>query len=602
MPSYGSMLAAKIARAADRTRESEYLFKFLILTQIFMYLEAGAVPSLLQHFTQTFHLSPQEQGLLGAVVYISISLTSPWCSTLFRRFHPRSVLCYSLVVNNLALLAFACTPTLKWYSKSMLITLRSFIGLTQAFHCVYSPLWVHEYAPKAKRGRWMSFLQASTPIGITLGYFAGSVTVWFASSSSSSAGQLLMQAALRLGVMTPTPDDAIGANMFDTNTTVEEVCHGIYCWRYPFLFQFLLILPLSILLFFVPEEHIRLHTARRQSILIVDSSEDERVLLSGSSENEDNNDSDSDSNDRVDMSRDDRQDYEPDTAGEEEARKLTQAEPLISPRYPSRGPRARARSVGWDNLRSLLHHKVYVFIVLGLSALFFVVAGVQFWTTLFLSTNTNDSVYEIHLAYLLVSGTGPILGVFFGGWLIDRVGGYAGPLQQAKALRVCMLLGAMGAAMSIPISFLHSTLYIALFLWLMLFCGGSLLPACSGIVISSAPPHLRPLASSVAYTSYNLLGYAASNYIPGLIMNFIISGNGDESTDSFYCDTACTYRVGFRIVLLWSLWAFFCLSCGYRASKVTLEKEQALGRFCEGEDATVAKAHRHASHEMDSVL
>lgn len=602
VPSYGSVIAAKIARAADRTRESEYLFKFLILTQIFMYLEAGAVPSLLQHFTQTFHLSPQEQGLLGAVVYISISLTSPWCSTLFRRFHPRSVLCYSLVVNNLALLAFACTPTLKWYSKSLLITLRSFIGLTQAFHCVYSPLWVHEYAPKAKRGRWMSFLQASTPIGITLGYFAGSVTVWFASASnSSSTGHSLVQAALRLAVMTPAADDAVGANMFDT-TTVEEVCHGIYCWRYPFLFQFLLILPLSILLFFVPEEHIKLHTARRQSILIVDSSEDERVLLSGSSENEDDN-SDSDSFDRDVDTGDDRRDYEPYTAGDEDARKLTQAEPLVSPRYQSPGPRrARARSVGWDNLRSLLQHKVYVFIVLGLSALFFVVAGVQFWTTLFLSTNTNDSVYKIHLAYLLVSGTGPILGVFFGGWLIDRVGGYAGPLQQAKALRVCMQLGAVGSVMAIPISYLHSTLYIALFLWAMLFCGGALLPACSGIVISSAPPHLRPLASSVAYTSYNLLGYAASNYIPGLIMNFIISNHGDSASDSFYCDTACTYRVGFRIVLLWTLWAFFCLSCGYRASKVTLAKEQALGRFLEGEEDDKPKTHRHAPHEMESVL
>ena len=122
--------------------------------------------------------------------------------------------------------------------------------------------------------------------------------------------------------------------------------------------------------------------------------------------------------------------------------------------------------------------------------------------------------------------------------------------------------------MALPLSFVHNTVYIAVLLWLMLFCGGSILPACSGIVISAAPRRLRPLASSVAYASYNFFGYAASNYIPGLIMNFIINpvvdvdpdADGLASVDT--CNAACTYRVGFRIVLLWSVWAFFCLTCG----------------------------------------
>ncbi|KAI9922048.1 hypothetical protein PsorP6_000190 [Peronosclerospora sorghi] len=285
--SYGTADSNKL----NRDSSSDYLFKFLVLTQVFMYLEAGAVPSLLQEFTHTFSLSPQDQGLLGAVIYISISLASPWCSTLFRRFYPRDLLGVSLVVNNLA-----------------------------------------------------------------------------------------------------------------------------------------------------------------------------------------------------------------------------------------------------------------------------------FWTTLYLETNTKDSMNEIHVAYLLVSGTGPIMGVFFGGWLIDQFGGYSGPYHQMQALRVCMVLGGAGCLAALPVSYVHNTFYIAVFLWLMLFCGGSILPACSGIVISAVPSRLRPLASSVAYASYNFFGYAASNYVPGLVMNFIIDprpdftdSNGLESGKS--CNAACTYRIGFRIVLLWSLWAFFCLTC-----------------------------------------
>ncbi|KAG6948888.1 hypothetical protein JG687_00015207 [Phytophthora cactorum] len=450
-PSTSPLLPSSTALHRD---SCEYLFKFLVLTQVFMYLEAGAVPSLLQQFTLTFRLSPQEQGLLGAIVYISISLASPWCSTLFRRFDPRQLLGVSLVLNNLAVLGLACTPTSTWYSKSLLISLRGFVGLTQAFSCVYSPLWVHDYAPKAKRGTWMSYLQGAVPVGITLGYFAGSVTIWLASQGPEEAATALQsvvsaisKAALGINANADIVDGIDDASM--------RLCHGIYCWRWPFLTQFAVILPL-----------------------------------------------------------------------------------------------------------------VYVFIVMGLSGLFFVVAGVQFWTTLYLETNTKGSMYEIHLSYLIVSGTGPIMGVFFGGWLIDQFGGYSGPYHQMQALRVCMVLGGAGCLASLPVSYVHNTFSIAVFLWLMLFCGGSILPACSGIVISAAPPRLRPLASSVAYASYNLFGYAASNYIPGFIMNFIIDPSADADADPSdlgsvgSCNAACTYRIGFRIVLFWSVWAFFCLTCG----------------------------------------
>lgn len=492
--------------AADRPRAAacaEYLFKYLLLVQVAMYLEAGAVPALLQQFTLAFELSPQEQGLLGAVVYLAISLTSPWCAALFRRFSPRTLLGVSLAANNLAVLGLATVPAGKdgHHHKALLVGLRAAIGLTQAFHCVYCPLWVHDYAPLAKRGAWMSYLQAAVPIGVTLGYLAGSVTLWAA------------------------PDGA-------------TVCSGIACWRWPFLFQFALVLPLSVALFLVPARHIRLRTlTRRRSIVIVDAAEDDDTV---------------------------------------DAIAFAAEETLEAEAF---GFRRGTRSLSVDvmevvdhvstrfaSLVLLARHRVYVFVVLALSALFFVVTGVQFWTTLYLETNTRDSLYEIHTAYLLVAGTGPILGVFFGGWLIDRCGGYAGAARQAQALRVCLALGAVACLAALPVSFFRYTAAIAAGLWLMLFCGAAILPACSGIVISAAPPALRPLAASVAYTCYNLLGYAASNYIPGLIMDFIIDAS---------CDAACTYRIGFRIVLFWSVIAFCSLAAATMASSRHVAAVQA---------------------------
>lgn len=490
---------------------AEDLFRYLLLVQVFMYLEAGAVPALLESFTITFVLTPQEQGLLGAIVYIAISLASPFCSTLFEKFSPRNVLAWTLVLNILAVGLFALTPSKEdaSYATFMLIISRACIGCSQAFHCVYSPLWVHDYAPRSKRARWMSYLQAAVPIGITLGYLAGSVTVWTSPDVGTSDEIVLKNSQLR----------------------ANQVCSGILCWRWPFLFQALVLIPFSVLLFFVPEDNVKLKNPRRKPILVLDS------MLSEEEQGEENSSSD-----------------ECDKACEEDLDNHI-----------------------WKDCMELLQLRVYVCIVLALSALFFVVTGVQFWTTLYLSTNTSDSMYSIHLSYLVVSGTGPILGVFFGGWCIDQCGGYAGATQEAIALQVCVVFGALACAASLPVSFIHNTLYIAFFLWTMLFFGASILPACSGIVISSAPNRLRPLASSVAYTSYNLLGYAASNYVPGLIMNLILKQQSVEVTESTLgatlnkahvgCDRACTYRIGFRIVLFWGLWALLCLGAAFIISK-----------------------------------
>jgi MFS family permease len=365
---------------------------------------------------------------------------------------------------------FAFTPVDMWYSKSLLIIARGFIGFTQAFLCVYVPLWVHEYAPKSRRAGWMSYLQGAVPIGVTLGYLMASVTVWV---NESFRG-----------------------------------CGGILCWRWPFILQVILVTPLALGLFWIPDEHILMRFTRRPSITSTMSAEEAMI------------------DDEV---------FDND------------------------------RTSNWQNIRTLFKIPVFVSLVMGLSALFFCVTGVQYWATLFLTTNTKNSAYTTHLAYLIVSGTGPIMGVIFGGKLIDQFGGYAGPLNEVRTLKICMVLGFLGVGTSIPISYMSNTYLIAVFLWLMLFSGGAVLPPCSGIVIACAPQHLRPLASSVASTCYNFLGFAASNYLPGLVMDFMLTQPQFKSM-GWTCDEACTYRIGFRIVTWWTVFAFICLTAAWIAS------------------------------------
>ncbi|KAI9910325.1 hypothetical protein PsorP6_009978 [Peronosclerospora sorghi] len=343
----------------------------------------------------------------------------PWCSTLFRRFYPREMLGVSLVVNNLAVLGLACAPTSACYSKILLISVRGCVGLTQAFSCVYSPLWVHDCAPKSKRDTWMSYLQ--------------------------------------------------GTNLSDkSNDTFMRLCYGIYCWRWPFLTQFVLTLPLSILFFFVPREHIGLRLTRRRSIIIADADEDE------------------DANNKLCSTI---------PYDDEECILMTcKRNGIVSDGYSLDLYVKEENASKWSNLWLLLRHKVYVFIVMGLSGLFFVVAGVQFWTTLYLETNTKDSMNEIHVAYLLV----PLL------VSSSAVGSLVNSVATLVPIIKCKLCA---------------------YAWFLEVPDASLRCLC-------LPSRLRPLASSVAYASYNLFVYAASNYVPGLIMNFIIDPRPDFTDSS----------------------------------------------------------------------
>ena len=59
-------------------RDKDRLFQFLLLANFLEYLEAGAVPALLLQLSTSYHMSPGQQGLLGGVVYLSLSIGGPF--------------------------------------------------------------------------------------------------------------------------------------------------------------------------------------------------------------------------------------------------------------------------------------------------------------------------------------------------------------------------------------------------------------------------------------------------------------------------------------------------------------------------------------------
>ena len=83
--------------------------------------------------------------------------------------------------------------------------------------------------------------------------------------------------------------------------------------------------------------------------------------------------------------------------------------------------------------------------------------------------------------FVLTAITSPTLGVFFGGWIIDRLGGYKGKKQRSKSLSICCIFGACACSVAFPCTFFGHWFYLTIFfLWALLFFGAATLPACTG--------------------------------------------------------------------------------------------------------------------------
>ena len=223
------------------------------------------------------------------------------------------------------------------------------------------------------------------------------------------------------------------------------------------------------------------------------------------------------------------------------------ASPVASPMAAGRaaapsplpGERGTCRQIGM-----LLCSPLYVLLTLALCFLYFVVTGIQFWITDYLHEVVGEPKEKVLTAFAITSCTGPALGVVFGGWLVDRMGGYKDESGEAvcTALKVCawFCIGAFAAAVpaaliehfSAPPTVVPRTsdlelrrrsllcfcaVWCVVSIWFVLFFGGALLPSATGVCMNAVDPSLRSMASSYSMFAYNLLGYACAPFICGLV-------------------------------------------------------------------------------------
>ena len=147
---------------------------------------------------------------------------------------------------------------------------------------------------------------------------------------------------------------------------------------------------------------------------------------------------------------------------------------------------------------------------------------------------------NVYVTFAIVCISAPVLGVLFGGILIQRMGGYTEP----KALDACYYISILALLSGIFIPFLDYVPLIVVLIWLLLFFGGSIVPGLTGILINSASNKMKEVSNSITHLCYNLLGYLPSPVLYGLVCKYT---GGSES------------RYGLHLLMFWAIFGVMFL-------------------------------------------
>ena len=186
-------------------------------------------------------------------------------------------------------------------------------------------------------------------------------------------------------------------------------------------------------------------------------------------------------------------------------------------------------------VNSLLAISEYRNLLGAVTALYFTVTGVQYWGTKYLSIALNAPMPLVNSLFIICAATGPTSGnmlfvsltiLFLPGDLsrcflwrladrplrwIQRTQVYFTVIvlvcatimiwncrQRIVALELCAVLGVLACLFALPITFIDNIFVAVTCLWMVLFFGGSTLPACSGIIVSIVPRRHRATSSSLS--------------------------------------------------------------------------------------------------------
>ena len=164
----------------------------------------------------------------------------------------------------------------------------------------------------------------------------------------------------------------------------------------------------------------------------------------------------------------------------------------------------------------LIGNSEFVMLNLSITGFYFIVAGITFWCADYLVVVLGVDRAVASAFFSLTAFVAPISGVLVGGSATTYYGGY----KTKKTRELVLIVGWICIAVTVPLPIVTNFAAFGVLMWCLLFFGGSLLPALTGIMLNSVPNNIRASANSFSYMSTNFLGWMPAPLIYGLVSHF----------------------------------------------------------------------------------
>jgi len=196
------------------------------------------------------------------------------------------------------------------------------------------------------------------------------------------------------------------------------------------------------------------------------------------------------------------------------------------------------------NIGKILCNKLFLFTTLANSVAFFGMGIVQYWGDKYMESVLLMSEFSRFLSFSGLCLLGPILGIGFGCYVCNKIGGY-----QKRGSMVFIIIIMLASLIFSSVIAIHKNtplFIITAGIYLLVICAA--MPPESGIIISSLENNLRGDGFALSNFLLNLLGSFPPAYAFSIISDIIYDNLSDEKRKQFE-----HYRYAWIITMLYNL-------------------------------------------------
>jgi MFS family permease len=358
------------------------LLVFLFIVNVLIYFDRGAISAVTPTLENHWDLTKTQQGALASAFMVGYMIFCPIFAELATRISVNIILTIGLV--GWALATFACGMSggnsKHIWGYYMLVVCRCLVGIGEAAFAPIAPTLIDDSAPEKQKTTFMSIFYIALPCGVALGY---GVSGFLAARVS---------------------------------------------WRLPFMIEAVLMLICAIACLFIPPseryKEYREYKERLERGELVYAEEDVTLIL------EKNLKQSTEENPEVlGLVKDNESNYNTDEVSEFS---FAKEEP------PIQHTNEKKYNI-FQAIYALALNPTYVFATLGATVYTFVVGGLAFWAPSVVATLLDWDPEYANLAFSAVCVVTGLFGSFFGGIVLDFIGGAEGMRGASRAFMLCTI-------------------------------------------------------------------------------------------------------------------------------------------------------------------